>query len=177
MVEDADAAVVALQRLYHPHGTPTMTATSMNPTHSGAPTPHLPRWPCQPRSMGRVYAFVFRKAPCLSAPHVDGRRWEHVRDLRMSRHCASGSAATHRVTFPVLRHTFWRVRPGGLSTSIHVSIVTPLAFGARLLRLGRLLLRQRPIAASSLSRHCADSDFGGRPLGPCTKIGFNQTWY
>jgi hypothetical protein len=68
----------------------------------------------------------------------------------MSRHGASGSTATRRVLFPMLRQAFWRVRPGGLSTGRKVSTVTPLAFGARLLSFGRLL----PATVMSRLAHC-----------------------
>jgi hypothetical protein len=56
------------------------------------------------------------------------------------RHGVSGLAATRMEPFPMLRQIFWRVRHGGLFTMIHVSTVTPLAFGVRLLKFGRLLM-------------------------------------
>jgi hypothetical protein len=56
----------------------------------------------------------------------------------MFRHGVSGLTDTWRETFPMLRQTFWRVRPGGLFKSKHVSTVTPLAVRVRLLMFGRL---------------------------------------
>jgi hypothetical protein len=57
----------------------------------------------------------------------------------MFRHGVSGLTATRWVTFPMLQHTFWQVRPGGSFTSKEVSNVTPLAFGVKLVKFGRLL--------------------------------------
>jgi N-acyl-L-homoserine lactone synthetase len=84
---------------------------------------------------------VFGKAPRLSAPHIDGWRWEHVRDLNVPawrkwvNRYAAGNIPDVAADF-LASATGWALHK---QICKQVSTVTPLAFMARLLRFGCLL--------------------------------------
>jgi hypothetical protein len=139
MVEDADVAMVGLQRLHPPHGNPH--------PHIDLPSALSP--PARPpftylddrdslKTWEDSMLLVLRKAHRLSTPHVDGWRWSHVRDLNVPawrkwvNRYSAGSIPDAAADFPASA-TGWALHKQKCVA------VTPLAFGARLLRLGRLL--------------------------------------
>jgi hypothetical protein len=82
MVADPIIALDALCKLHSPPGTPHLDRVlqdSLSTSHA-APL-------CYPDDEDSMHVwtesmlFVLRKAPRLSTLHVDGWRWEHVRDL------------------------------------------------------------------------------------------------
>jgi hypothetical protein len=84
MVEDADAALIALQRLYTPLGSPYPKCDLLDPLPPPARPPLIYLDYRHSLKMWEKYMLlVLREAPRLSAPHVDGWRWEHVRDLNV----------------------------------------------------------------------------------------------
>jgi hypothetical protein len=89
--------------------------------------------------MGGVYAPCLEKSTSPVSPHVDGWRWEHVRDLNVPawRKWVNRYSAGN---IPEAAADFLASATGGLFTSKPGSTATPLAFGVRLLKSGRLLL-------------------------------------